>query len=689
MEGETADDSALRADGRSFSYWAVESQSFLTREAEHHFRQHETAYAAWEVSKSQFLFGVKRNDFHDQYLALEDAAETSFAATSSTTSAGGGNKKGRKEINLNQLDRKHQQKFTGDDGSDEREWKAWLSKEACEVLSVGESDRIRAEKKDLIITTRWVRTNKADGLIGKEFQAKSRLVVQGFKDIKNAYFSGKSVDREIYLSQPRGGLPGLDSRQLLYEFAKQFMDVAFARSSQALEFATNHYKEFIFRGREVKQTEEGHVDVSMRNYALSMSNVKIDRARRKQLSSPLTEETKLLDSSAGELGWVARQLRCDLAYENGVIQRCKREACMADLVKLRQYVGQARRAADFRMRYWADVNLQDSVIVHLADSGHANGTPESNEQMRYKSVGGCFILAANKEIMQGQAARCNILAFQSSQTKRVCRSTLAAEASHLAEAVEAGDWICILLEEALTGSLDLRNWQETIHRRQRVYVTDAKSVYDYLQREATSTSTDKRMAIEGALLRETEHVPDSWAVVRDVCDRLVSEFAWARLQGWYQAYQKEGLHYHEEPNCTTFNKWVSLVTRKYQDNSDVEDCHMIPQWCYASKVDKVLPMTSHLEEDIRHMDKRLQFLNLPKKNHHSHFVKKMNVSCGCLSPANLEAVQTHFLEDFVHLRSVLGPSQFEPKAAAQPNFAVKRSVCASFRRSGKQVKLSR
>ena len=292
-------------------------------------------------------------------------------------------------------------------------------------------------------------------------------------------------------------------------------DVAFARSSQALEFATNHYKEFIFRGREVKQTEEGHVDVSMRNYALSMSNVKIDRARRKQLSSPLTEETKLLDSSAGELGWVARQLRCDLAYENGVIQRCKREACMADLVKLRQYVGQARRAADFRMRYWADVNLQDSVIVHLADSGHANGTPESNEQMRYKSVGGCFILAANKEIMQGQAARCNILAFQSSQTKRVCRSTLAAEASHLAEAVEAGDWICILLEEALTGSLDLRNWQETIHRRQRVYVTDAKSVYDYLQREATSTSTDKRMAIEGALLRETVRQPNASVRWRD------------------------------------------------------------------------------------------------------------------------------------------------------------------------------
>ena len=27
-------------------------------------------------------------------------------------------------------------------------------------------------------------------------------------------------------------------------------------------------------------------------------------------------------------------------------------------------------------------------------------------------------------------------------------------------------------------------------------------------------------------------------------------------------YQKDGLHYHEEPNCTTFNKWVTLVMKK-------------------------------------------------------------------------------------------------------------------------------
>ena len=108
----------------------------------------------------------------------------------------------------------------------------------------GESQRSRHSKSDLIIPTRGVRTNKHDGIVGKDFLAKSRLVTQGFKDkfsgfyrrdaptasagaeslclavcasfrftllakdIKNAYCSGKNVGREIYLDQPRGGLPG-------------------------------------------------------------------------------------------------------------------------------------------------------------------------------------------------------------------------------------------------------------------------------------------------------------------------------------------------------------------------------------------------------------------------------------------------------------------------------------------------
>ena len=585
---EEPDDAAL------FAYLVVEQEGFLTHEAKKRFYQSEESYSALGVSIDDFLFGFRRNVFEDKYLAMYEYAMGANAPPANV-------KKGRKELRLADQPADIREKFTGVGGSDDREWQAWISKDACEIVDEATSAQIRSQRPDLVIPTRWVRTNKHEGLEGKEFLAKSRLVVQGFKDkslghyrrdaptassiaesicllvsahmgfvliskdVKNAYFSGRSLDREVYLEQPKGGLRGvqpgrlLRARKAIYGFSEaarlfwvalkghlesdgwresrlepalfylrepdskellgilvthvddleggvkeEYMVSAFEKSAKALEFATNHARDFIFRGREIKQHADGHIDVSMRNYAINTKRIHIAAARKAQTQSSLTVEEKMLyESAAGELGWLTRQLRCDLAYEHGVAQRSKRSACVGDLIRLRQYLSQARRNADFRMRYWSDVNLSDAIVLLLADSGHANGTPEKDDILRYRSVGGYFVLVCNKEVLEDQPARANVLCFHSSQTKRVCRSTLAAEASHLAEAVEAGDWCICLLEEALTDQLNLKDWPEAIRRRKRVYVTDAKSVYDYLHKDATSTSTDKRMAIEGALLRET------------------------------------------------------------------------------------------------------------------------------------------------------------------------------------------
>ena len=93
--------------------------------------------------------------------------------------------------------------------------------------------------------------------------------------------------------------------------------------------------------------------------------------------------------------------------------------------------------------------------------------------------------------------------WKTGMTERVCRSTLAAEASHLANAVETVDWATIVLQEILKGKLNLKRWQEAATATPRFWATDCKSVYDYLTKKGTSMSKDKRMAIEGALLKET------------------------------------------------------------------------------------------------------------------------------------------------------------------------------------------
>eukprot|EP00439_Symbiodinium_sp_Y106_P069543 s510_g11.t6 len=181
-----------------------------------------------------------------------------------------------------------------------------------------------------------------------------------------------------------------------------------------------------------------------------------------------------------------------------------------------------------------------------------------------------------------------------------------------------------------------------------------------------------------------------YAVHDEPLRALIANLPDVPLDGCETMYKADGLDSHATPDCATFNKWVSLVMKAYKTDSEVEDCHMIPQWCYASKVDKLVPMIGDLEQNVRKVDKRLAFLKLNSTNHHSHVLKKYDVGCGCLTPENLKAVQEHFIEDFVHLRTatlqkVLGTSKYAPKSASDPNFVVKDSKCTAFHRNGKQL----
>ncbi|CAK9086452.1 Retrovirus-related Pol polyprotein from transposon RE1 (Retro element 1) (AtRE1) [Includes: Protease RE1 [Durusdinium trenchii] len=378
------DDIDATAEGEGlFCYLVIEQPRLLKRKAKAAYFAKELEYALLGISYDDFTFGFRRNRFDRHYEEMYDFAMNATPGTAA------GKKRGRKEILLRELPEELSKLFTDDGESDEKEWRAWQE-----------------------------------------------------KDVRNAYFSGKSLDREVYLEQPKGGLRGLKPGQLLlarkaiYGFSEaarmfwvalkehlqsdgwvesrlepalfylreqgqlrgilvthvhdieggvdpNYLDVAFRKSSRALEFATNHFKEFVFRGREIKQHESGHIDIAMRNYSLNTKKISISNVRKAQVESSLTESE---------------------------MKKC----------------------------WW----------IFSVD----------------------------------------------------CQS----------REVEAGDWCICLLEEALSGELNLKDWPAVIQRRKRVYVTDARSVYDCLQKDATSTSTDKRMALEGALLREIVRQPQAF-----------------------------------------------------------------------------------------------------------------------------------------------------------------------------------
>lgn len=243
----------------------------------------------------------------------------------------------------------------------------------------------------------------------------------------------------------------------------------------------------------------------MRDYARKLTT---GRERRKELESPINDaELRLLQNCMGELSWLARQLRVDLTYRVGDLQRSRSAPCVRDMVLLRHTIAKAKKGADIKLKYAGGMDADKLIVFTIVDAGHANGH-ETIESIRYKSCGGQVVMLSDEEIMSGGTRRCMILDWVSHLTQHVCRSTLAAEASHLASAMEITDWVAMLLCEFRLGkACDLRVRPLHIESINRVWVTDARSVCDHLTRESVSSSKDKRRVIEAALLRETLSKP--------------------------------------------------------------------------------------------------------------------------------------------------------------------------------------
>ena len=65
---------------------------------------------------------------------------------------------------MQDLEVKLHDKFLGKEDSDAKEWQGWIDKQVCDVLTLEEGEEIRRGKPELIVPTRWVRTNKNEGV---------------------------------------------------------------------------------------------------------------------------------------------------------------------------------------------------------------------------------------------------------------------------------------------------------------------------------------------------------------------------------------------------------------------------------------------------------------------------------------------------------------------------------------------
>eukprot|EP00438_Fugacium_kawagutii_P019634 Skav232807 [mRNA] locus=scaffold614:489248:497143:- [translate_table: standard] len=250
-----------------------------------------------------------------------------------------------------------------------------------------------------------------------------------------------------------------------------------------------------FCGRYEIQLEDGTVEVQMDEYS---DKVEFPPKRPEPVGARDVIEAKLTDKEkkwighvCGQLNWLARQCRADLLFG---VSRVQQLAGVDDPKALEELYILVERAKQHRRVKFSALGCSLEEMLVLAASDASFGS-----MPRHRSQGGTVVLLANPKVLEGKATAIPVV-YGSGLIKRVVRSSLAAEVSQAAEALEYADFVRAVIAEAVMFSFSLRSWLPCVAQWRLIAVLDSRTGYDLLN--SASHGEDKRLAIDVAAIKE-------------------------------------------------------------------------------------------------------------------------------------------------------------------------------------------
>ncbi|CAE7840841.1 RE2 [Symbiodinium necroappetens] len=297
-------------------------------------------------------------------------------------------------------------------------------------------------------------------------------------------------------------------------------------------------KAVTFKGKQItlKQKANGrhYLHVCQKEFIGGMTSGKVPRGA--DLSSTLTAEQRAeFRSVTGCLQWVSGQSRPELSAVNSLSNHGG-ATTLADLKALYEAVNFASATKDNGFII-PDVPVNtSSVLLSLSDASWANAE-------NCRSQCGVLVLLCAPHVLE-KPAEAMLLDWRSSRSQRVCRSTLAAEASAADEGCDRGVYINLFLSEILCNVAA----HKVKPRLSQLAVTDAKSLYDCVVSDSPNLS-DKRSLVNIRAIQEV--VPGS-------------SFHWVPTQLMFA----DGLTKHSKELQQTMHDWLQQpkVTLKQQDS---------------------------------------------------------------------------------------------------------------------------
>ena len=262
-------------------------------------------------------------------------------------------------------------------------------------------------------------------------------------------------------------------------------------------------KNFRFCGREVAQDDQMNIKVTCAATAEKIEPVKF-RTGLKKTDNANDAENAQLRSVVGSLAWVARQTRPDLSYRVSRLQSVCGRATIRDLFYCNEVVKDAQEFSKHGLYFEARaIEWNDCILCTVSDASWSNESEVVKGKMEpYRSQRARMTLLVDKKFIKGDETKFYPIGWSSTTIKRVCRSTMQAESYAMTSSVEEGFKIRATIADCCN-QLDLRNWEESSRKfMKHLWLTDCKSLQEHLCASTLTKTSDKRLSIDLAALRQ-------------------------------------------------------------------------------------------------------------------------------------------------------------------------------------------
>ena len=289
-------------------------------------------------------------------------------------------------------------------------------------------------------------------------------------------------------------------------------------------------------GRTIYQGANFEIRVTMRRYIEEkLSPLSLPRARLAQRESELSaQETTLLRGIGGALLWVGREGRPDVGAACAMAMSWPKTGPTIDhICQANKVVAELKATPEVCVRI-LPIPLADGMWMAACDAALANA--EEN-----KSQGGFLVMFAEKKIMNEEIAKISVNSWKSHRLKRVVKASMGAEALAMDDALAELEWVRAMYTEAVKydyclHDLDRYGSQESVitirlpeSDDQSIIVTDARALFDHLQRQSgSSAGQDRRAQVDAAVIAaslrslacKTSWVPGDWMLADPLTKKL-------------------------------------------------------------------------------------------------------------------------------------------------------------------------